>query len=256
MRCSHCGFVSNKDFYVCPYCGETYQPDKNVFRKIINIGGVFSISVRALIYIVVLNALGVALLVDWYLGFRLALILWASIDAAAIITVVSIKSYKPNPITSLEKIIFFVFVVLILCIPLCRVYTLGDNPICLFNLTPYFPTFVSPLYIIAAITISIFFFLFKGRDKKIRPLWTEALILFLLLVATLNFVFFLINRFHPGFVFAFDYLYQNLPVAYAISEVLVFLSFGLSLVFAINYNIIVTGHIVREVKSAYGKRPD
>ena len=256
MRCSHCGFVSNKDFYVCPYCGETYQPDNNVLRKIIDIGGIFSISVRALIYILVLNALGIILLVDWYLGFRLALILWASIIAAGIITFVSIKSYKPNPITSLEKIIFFLFVVLILCIPLCRIFTLGDSYHEVFNLTYYFPTFVIPLYIIGAIAASIIVFLTKGRTQKIRPLWTEALILLFLVVSTLNFIFLLVNKFNGVPFKAFDTLKAASEVAYGFAEVLVFLSFGVSLVFAINYNIIITGHIVRKVKSAYGKRPD
>ena len=31
MRCSHCGFVSNKDFYVCPYC-DSIEPMEGVSK--------------------------------------------------------------------------------------------------------------------------------------------------------------------------------------------------------------------------------
>ncbi len=246
MKCSHCGFVSNKDFYVCPYCGETFQPDNNVLRKIINIGGIFSISVRALIYVIVLNILGLALLVDWYLEFRLGLILWTSIVAVGIIAFVSIKSNKSNPISRLEKIIFFVLFVLILCVPLCRIVPLGaSNPI--FDWRQYFPTFVIPIYIISSIVILIIEFLVNGRHQKIRPIWTEGLIILLLIVASLDFIFLLVNKNYEGSFWMFQDIYP-------VSEILVFIAFGMSLVFAINYNIIITGHIVRKVKNAYGQR--
>ena len=256
MRCTHCGFVSNKDFYVCPYCGTVYQPDNNVLRKIINIGGVFSVSVRALIYIIVLNALGLTLLIDWYLGFNFALILWAFMGAAVVVTYVSIKSYKPNPITSMEKIIFFFYLVLILCIPLFRMNTLDGAS--LFDFTFFFPTIIIPIFLTIAVIVSIVVLIFKGRSQKIRPIWTEALLLFQLTLASLLFIFCLMDRHYLNVTSSHLFPYfgkiaeHNL---YTLSQTLIFIAFGASMVCFINYNIVITGHIVREVKNAYGKRP-
>ena len=253
MKCTNCGFISSKDFYRCPYCGKIHESDDNVFRKTINIGNVFSVRLTVIIYIIVFNLFGAALLTDWYLRFEYGVTLWAFIILFGVILFVLIASSKRNPISTIEKIDLFLLLTLILACGLCRM----DG---LFDFRKYIPGLVIPSFMILA-TIVSFSLLFMKSESKIRPLWTECLLLFHVFIISLVFIFFLINKYcmeagmaNPPFHYlTFGSSKGNITPIYRVQEILIYLAFGLTLLYIVNYNIILVGHIFRQVKGFYGK---
>ena len=108
MKCSNCGFISSKDFYRCPYCGKIHESEDNVFKKSLTIGNVFVVRLQTLIYIIVGNLFGASILVDWFLGFKYGIILWAFIILFGVILIISIAANKKNAISIVEKTDFFI----------------------------------------------------------------------------------------------------------------------------------------------------
>lgn len=256
MKCTNCGFISSKDFYRCPYCGKIHDSEDNVLKKSITIGNIFSIRLTTLIYLIVFNLFGASILVDWYLKFNYGITLWAFIILFGVVLFVLIASSKRNPISTVEKVDLFILLTLILACGLCRMNGL-------FDVRKYMPGFVIPSFMILA-TIVSFSLLFIKSKSKIRPLWTEFLLLFHVFIIGLVFTFFLINKYcmeagmsNPPFHYlTFGSTKGNITVLYRIEEVLIYVAFGLSLLYIVNYNIVLVGHIFRQVKGFYGNPRD
>lgn len=251
MKCSNCGFVSSKDFYRCPYCGKIHESEDNVFRKSLTIGNVFVVRLQTILYIIVGNLFGASILVDWYLGFKYGIVLWAFIILFGGVLFISIAASKKNIISIVEKIDLFILLSLLLACGTCRIQGL-------FDIRVYMPTFVIPSFMILATLISLML-VFRRNQSKIRPLWTEVLIFFHLFIISIVFTFFLINKYclmggmsNPPFHF-FQLATNGNQVLYNVQEILIYAAFGLSLLYVVNYNIILIAHIFRQVKGFYGK---
>ena len=109
MKCANCGFISNRDFFRCPYCGHIHEEANEGIRTRINIGHDISMQVRTILIIISLNLFGVALLADWYFGFQYSLSLWAFILIFLPLTIVDIAtSRRKSLIIALEKIDLFI----------------------------------------------------------------------------------------------------------------------------------------------------
>lgn len=258
MKCPNCGFISNRDFYRCPYCGHVNPEEQDGLRTRVKIGNDFSVSVRTILVAVSLNLFGAALLADWYFDFRFSISLWAFILIFIPLTVVDISTAKkPNLISSIEKIDLLVLLSFLLACGLAKI----DG---LFDVRAYFPTLVIPAFLVIG-TIASTVLLFKRKNSKVRPLWTELLLAFHLTVAIIIFTFFLINKYcvangvsNPPFNWmqlgGMTKDYQ--PPIYVIEEILIFAAFGGALIYLINYNVILVGYIFRKVKNLYGGERD
>ena len=254
MKCDNCGFVSNKEFYRCPYCGKVHESTENLFRRSFTLGNLFTIRLQTLIYIIVANIFGVALLVDWYFGFSYGIVLWAFIILFSIVLSVSIFGGKKNIISIYEKVIFYFMFCLILACGTC--YIKG-----VFDFRPYVISFAIPLFVILS-AIGSLFLLFVRKHSKIRPLWTEVLIIAQLSLMSVIFALFLVNKYciingveHVPFQWfqlgkGLDMV--NTPL-YKFEELLIYFAFGVAVLYFFNFNIILIGHIFRQVKSFYGK---
>ncbi len=257
MKCANCGFISNKDFFRCPYCGHIHEEENEGIRTRISIGHDISMQVRTILIIISLNLFGVALLADWYFGFQYSLSLWAFFLIFLPLTIVDIAtSRRKSLIIAAEKIDLFILLFLMLACGLGRI-----NGV--FDVTPYMSTLVLPGYLFLE-TIMASIILFKRRNEKIRPLWTELLLVFHLIVATIVFVFFLVNKYcilngvaNPPFHYmTFGMTPEAKTPLYIIEEILIFAAFGGCLIYLINYNVILVGYVYRKVKNIYGGEGD
>ena len=255
MKCSKCGFISNRDFYRCPYCGQTHEDDTDLLKTRLNIGSNFSVQIRTIVIALVCNIFGLSVLLDWYFDFAYSITLWSFIiNFGSLLLFDLITNKKRNVISIIERIDLFIVAALLLCCPLLRIEGVFDFRI-------YTPTFIIPGFIIIATLVStILLFKRQGTNTKLRPLWTELLLIFHVLITTLNFIFFLINKYcvangvaNPPFAYYMLGMTSGNPtLLYTISEILIYASFGLSLIYLINYNIILVGFIARKVKNIYG----
>ncbi len=256
MKCKNCGFISNKDFYRCPYCGQIHEEEGVALKKSVKIGSEFTIQLRTVFYIFFLNVFGGSILLDWYFNFAYSLTLWAFIICFGGILFISISSSKKNYISIIEKADFFIILCLMLCCGLCKV----DG---LFDARQYFPGIVIPSVLILTSIISIIL-IFKRRGAKLRPLWTEALLLFHVVIIVIIFVFFMVNKYtveagvdNPPFRYLQLGMTKGHPtLLYNIEQVLIFISLGLTGFYFINYNFMLVGYILRKVKNIYGGQGD
>ena len=257
MKCANCGFISNKDFFRCPYCGHIHEEENEGIRTRINIGHDISMQVRTILIIISLNLYGVALLADWYFGFQYSLSLWAFILIFLPLTIVDIStSRRKSVIIAAEKVDLFVLLTLMLACGLGRIAGL-------FDVRPYMSTIVLPAFLFLG-TIFASVILFKRRNEKIRPIWTEFLLIFHLIVATILFTFFLVNKYctlggvaNPPFSYIqFGMTKDYKPMLYIIEEILIFAAFGGCLIYLINYNVILVSYVYRKVKNIYGGEGD
>ena len=267
MKCSDCGFVSSKFFYRCPYCGKIHESKDNIFRKSITIGNLFVVRLQTIIYILVANLFATSVLVDWYFSFKYGITLWAFIVFISIALFVSIAaSNKKSLISIMERVDFFILSALLLACGTCRIEGV-------FDFRMYIPTFAIPVFMILATLIS-FILLFRKSSSKIRPLWTEFLLLTHLAVISVVFALFLVDKYCmvgnvefaklPFKWFSFmnepqiidsvaDYsLVLNSPL-FLIEELIIYAAFGAAVLYLLNYNIFLVGHIFRQVKGFYGK---
>ena len=258
MKCKNCGFISNKDFYRCPYCGQIHEEEGVVLKKSVKIGSEFSIQLRTVFYIFFLNIIGIAVLADWYFNFSYSLSLWAFIVCFGAITVISVSSAKRNNISTIEKADFFILISLMMCCGLCRI----DG---LFDARKYFPGIVIPSFLIVASILSIILiFHRRSSHSKLRPLWTEALLLFHVVIMVIIFVFFMVNKYcvengveNPPFAYLQLGMTKGHPtVLYNIEQTLIFIALGLTGFYFINYNVMLVGYILRKVKNIYGGQGD
>ena len=257
MKCPNCGFISKKDFFRCPYCGRIHEEDKEGIRTRINFGSEYSIQIRTIIIILVINLFLASLLLDWYFDFAYSISLWSFFVLFGSLTIVDITTRKkPSLITSLEKIFFFFLAFLLLS---CGMFQIRG----VFDFRMYFPSIILPAYLVVSMVVSTVFF-FAKEKSKLRPIWTEVLFAFYLTIAIILFVFFLVNKYCimngvekiPFPYLQLDSVNGSRTPLYTASEVLIFAGFGLSLINLINFNIILVGFIFRKVKSLYGGERD
>ena len=92
-----------------------------------------------------------------------------------------------------------------------------------------------------------------------RPIFTEVIFVFHFIIATILFIFLLVNKYASTAPFKF-LSFENAgsaqgPLCLA-SEILIFGAFGLSFIYLVNYNIVLVGSIFRKVKRIYGGERD
>ena len=257
MKCPKCGFISNKDFFRCPYCGRVNEEDREGIRTRVNIGKDFSIQIRTILILLVANLFFASILVDWYFDFAYSISLWSFFFLfGSLIVVDAATSKKKNFIIALQKVFLYLLVFLLLS---CGLFQIKG----IFDFRMYFPTIILPAYLIISMVVSTVIF-FGRKNARVRPIFTELLFALYLTVAIILFVFFLVNKYciangvsNPPFAFMqLDMVDGNRTTLYTISEVLIFASFGLSLITLTNFNIILIGFIYRKVKKIYGGERD
>ena len=260
MKCSKCGFISNRDFYRCPYCGHTNEEDFEGIRTRVNLGHNFSAQIRTIVIVFVINLFLLSVLLDWYFSFQYAICLWSYFILFGSLTVVDIcSSKKGSLITSLEKMDLFLLGYLLLACGLCR-FGPWDNPV--FSARVFFPALIIPGYLILTAVVSTFVIFL--RESKMRPIFTEVIFVLHFIIAMLLFIFLLVNKYSGAEPFKF-LLFEdkgiNIPdttkgILCTISEISIFASFGLSFIYLVNYNIVLVGSILRKVKRIYGGERD
>ncbi len=260
MKCSKCGFISNRDFYRCPYCGHTNEEDFEGIRTRINLGHNFSAQIRTIVIIFVINLFLLSVLLDWYFSFKYAICLWSYFVLFGSLTVVDIcSSKKGSLITSLEKMDLFLLGYLLLACGLCRLGPWGDP---IFTARAFFPALIIPGYLILTAIVSTFVVFL--RKSKMRPIFTEIIFVLHFLIAMVLFIFLLVNKYNDAHPFKFLLFVDGnaaLPAAQTevlckVSEISIFASFGLSFIYLVNYNIVLAGSILRKVKRIYGGERD
>ena len=255
MKCSKCGFISNRDFYRCPYCGHTNEADFEGIRTRVNLGHNFSAQIRTIVIVFVVNLFLLSLLLDWYFDFKYAISLWSYFILFGSLTIVDIASNKKSSIiTSLEKMDLFLLGYLLLACGLCAI-----NGV--FDAREFFPALIIPGYLILTAIVSTFVVFL--RKSKMRPIFTEVIFILHFIIATILFIFLLVNKYciQNGVTAPFTFLTfadvgNGKNVLCKISEISIFTAFGLSLIYLVNYNIVLAGSIFRKVKRIYGGERD
>lgn len=258
MKCEKCGFISRKDFYRCPYCGNLNEEQLDGLRTRVNIGHDFSVRVRTIIVASVVNLFLLSIFVDWYFNFAYSITLWSFMVLFGSLTIMDIATTKKKSvITAIEKIDFFLLCTMLISCGMFRIKGV-------FDLNMYFPTIILPAFLLLATLISTIF-LFIRRRSKVRPIWTELLLAFHLIIAIIIFTFFLINKYCiEGGASYIPFHYMQLDWSgsgpktplYLISEALIFACFGMSLITLINFNVVFVAYIYRKVKNLYGGERD
>lgn len=257
MKCENCGFISTKDFYRCPYCGHIHEDQTEGLRTRVSFGHDYSVQIRTIIIALVINLFLVSIFVDWYFNFAYSITLWSFIVHFGSLTILDIATTKKKSlITAIEKVDFFLLCTLLLSCGLLRIEGV-------FDLRAYVPSIMIPAFLIVA-TIICTTFLFLRKRSKVRPIWTELLLAFHLTIAIVTFVFFLVNKYcveagianAPFRFMQLDMVAGSKTPLYTLSEILIFTSFGLSMVTLINFNIVFVAYIYRKVKNLYGGQGD
>ena len=252
MKCSNCGFISSKPFYRCPYCGAIHESEENIFDRSLQFNNNLSIRLKTIIYIIVFNLLSISVLVDWYLGFQYGITFISYVLLVGIFVFINLFKSKRGIFSAIMGVDLYVLIGLLIgwCYyfaPSIREYVV------------YIPSLAIPSFIICSDIASAALLAFFAGKKKVRPLWFETVLLIHILVSTLIFVFFMICRYSMGVTpTPFDYLALgsskgNITTLFILEEVLVFISFGLSVLYFINFNIVLIGRIFHSVKGFYGK---
>ena len=254
MKCKNCGYISSREFYRCPYCGHINEEEDDILKTRIAFGGGFSIRIRTILYGFLVNVFGISVMVDWFLNFKYSITLWSFIACFGLLLFISIAFMKHKSIyTIVERIDFFMLISLILCAGLCRIEGVFDYRI-------YFVSFVLPGYMLFATAFSVLLLFLRKKSTALRPIITELLLLFHVAIATVLFVFLLVNKYsvlngvaNPAFSWMqFGMTKEHLTTLYIIEEVLIFTAFGVSWAYLIDYNLILVGYIYRKVKNIYG----
>ena len=254
MKCKNCGYISTREFYRCPYCGQVHESENDILKTRLSFGGGFSIRIRTILYGFLVNVFGIAVMLDWFLDFKYSITLWAFIACFGTLLLISIAFMKRKSIyTIAERIDFFVLISLILCAGLCRIKGV-------FDIRPYFVSFAIPGYMLFTTFFSVLLLFMRKRSTALRPVITELLLLFHALIATTLFVFLLVNKYsvmngasNPAFSWMqFGMTKDNITPLYLVEEILIFAAFGASWAYFINYNLILVGFIYRKVRNIYG----
>ena len=96
-----------------------------------------------------------------------------------------------------------------------------------------------------------------------KPIFTEVIFVLHLIISTVIFAFLLANKYCLAHNTAVPFKWLLLDMQngvrtplYTVSEILIFAAFGLSFIYLVNYNIVLTGSIFRKVKRIYGGERD
>ena len=257
MKCSHCGFISRRDFDVCPYCGQKIEQEYDSLKKTVKVGRLFEIKIKTLIYLILINILAVSFVVDYFFSFKYAFGLGVFFFIVLCILIFEGTQAKKSAIMFAEKVDFWITMSLILCCFFLRIKGV-------FDARAYIIQFVLPGYTIVS-TFALFIMLLCLGTKNIKPLLTGALIFFHLAVALTLLIFVLVckGRFNAGAAYhATDIIPyviacnegQPLGLLYLAEEIIVIIALGTSTLYFFNFNFILFSHIFREVRSTYGKR--
>ena len=270
MKCPHCGFISRRDYDYCPYCGEKVGVERDGLRRVLHIGRFFEVKVKTLLYLLLANAFVAVFVLDLLLQFKYSIGLYFL--GAVILAVIAIEALrvKKSIITFLEKVDFGILTFLILCAFFLRF----DG---VFDARPYIICYVIPMFIIVS-TFVLFMALLLLGSKTIKPLWSDALLIYHAAIATTILVFMLVGKGiydfsiaadvnkDPGrfnlwksfFFIPFSVIIENeggaLGVGFLIEQIVVIASVALSWLYVFDFNFILFGHIFREVRSSYGDR--
>lgn len=249
MKCGNCGFVSAKNFYKCPYCGKIYQSENDVLNNTISIGHLFTIRIRTLFLLIIANIVMTCLLVDMYSKFAWCLSYWILILVAGVYVIFSSITGKNSAIMMVEKIDIYLLAMMVIGIFAFKI----DG---LFDLRQTMLSVVIPIFTIVGSALS-FILLFVKSNKKFRPLWTEALLLFHVTVMGSIYLCYIFAKYLPtltewgGAKWFSEWFFFNPNFALA-QTIIIYIALGISIVYLINYNIVLFGHIIKEVKIQYG----
>ena len=255
MKCQKCGFISRRNYDRCPYCGSKLEQENNRLKRTVKIGRLFEIKTKTLIYLLMVNILALAFVADYFLNFKYNLGLAVFLILVLFILIFEALQIKKSPIMFAEKVDFWITLSLILCCFFLRVEGV-------FDVRKYVIAYVLPAYVLISTTILFVMLLFLGT-KKIKPLWTGALIFYHLAIGLTLLIFVLVckARFIHGYnatdIIPYVIMCEQgspLGLPYLIEELLVVISFGVTTLYFFNFNFILFGHIFREVRSTYGKR--
>lgn len=253
MKCQNCGFISSREFYRCPYCGHIQEGESDVLKTTLKFGGGFAVRIRTIIYGMLVNLFALSVMIDWFFNFKYSITLWSFILCFGFAVVFSIATTKRrNMVSVTERFDFYLLCVLILAPGLCKITGV-------FDLRPLATGIILPSYILLATLVSAISLL-RNRSNQLRPLLTELLLILHAFVATILFVFLLVNRYFvmagrenpPFYYLQFGMTAGNPTPMYIACEVLIFAAFGISWAYLINFNIMLVGYIYRKVKNLYG----
>ena len=254
MKCSNCGYISSREFYRCPYCGHTQHNDGDLLKTRLKFGSGYSIRIRTIVYGLLINLFAASILVDWFLNFKYSITLWSFIVCLGSMLLISIIFRKKGSIYSVaERIDIFVILTLILG---CGLATIKG----VFDIRPITIGIVFPAYLLFSTLVSVIALIFGKRGTALRPIITDLLLLFHALLATVLFVFLLVNKYsvengitNPAFSWMQFGMTKGQPTPlYIVEEILVFGAFGATWGFFVNYNFIFVGFIYRKVANIYG----
>ena len=257
MKCPNCGYISSREFYRCPYCGHIHESESDVLKTTLKFGGGFAVRIRTIIYGMLVNLFSLSVMIDWFLDFKYSITLWSFILCFGFAVVFSIATTKNKTLMSAaERFDFYFLSILILAPGLCRIAGV-------FDYRALSAGIIMPAYLIFATFVSVILLL-RSKANSLRPLLTEVLLIFHAIIATILFVFLLVNKYsvaagvaNPPFHFLqFEMTAGNLTPMYILCEVLIFTAFGLSWAYLINYNIMLVGFIYRKVVHLYGGNGD
>ena len=257
MKCQNCGFISSREFYRCPYCGHVHENESDVLKTTLKFGGGFAVRIRTIIYGMLVNLFSLSVMIDWFFDFKYSITLWSFILCFGFAVVFSIITTKRRVLMSAaEKFDLYFLSILILAPGLCRIAGV-------FDYRALSAGIIMPAYLILATFVSVVLLL-RSKANSLRPLLTEVLLIFHAIIATLLFVFLLVNKYsvaagreNPPFHFLqFGMTAGSLTPIYIVCEVLIFAAFGLSWAYLINYNIMLVGFIYRKVVHLYGGNGD
>lgn len=108
MKCEKCGFIYNGITKVCPYCGsEIFEKKKNFFLKKISLGNNVKLSLKTLIYIILINIFIIGVIVDLITNWQYKLTFYLFISTFMVITIISIAVNHSELISIFERIDFY-----------------------------------------------------------------------------------------------------------------------------------------------------
>lgn len=249
MKCEHCGFISAGNFYKCPYCGHVRANDTDVLNNNIKVGRLFTIRLRTLFVIILANIFLAGLFVDVYFSFRWCISYWTAIVIVGTYVLTALITGRNPVVKAVEKIDVFILFALVLASVAFKI----DG---LFDLRRYFPTFIIPIFVILGTLLS-FILLFVKPNAKFRPLWTEVLFISHVVVMFIIFAIYMVAKYGPQDIeffanFSNYFLFNEVPGLPLVQGILIYVGLAVSLLYLINYNIVLFGNIIKEVKIKYG----
>lgn len=249
MKCSRCGFTVSNDFERCPYCGNYIGGNtSNTLNSRINFTSNISIKLRTFIYVILFNILFAGVLVDWFLNFKYGITVLAFFISFGSMLIMEFINKKASPISSFEKINFFILGLLILMSGLGKI----DNVI---DLRALVVGIIFPSYLIVSNIAMLLCLLFnKGDNKKMHPFITTFAVLINLTFSTILFAFTLVNKYSGPFNIPQEAVFPFLEEYAPASNILNYIAFGFNVLFFINFVLIFIAFISSKVKTKYGNR--